>query len=208
MLGCKIIILSILLFVYQCNCQDALDEFIMEKMKSGNIGGLSASVLKKDKVIWSNAYGVLTPEQSNSEKCNNETIFMLASISKTTMSVALMQLYEKKLFKLDDDINNYLDFTIINPFYPNDKITIEMLLTHTSSISDDGYLSNVDLYYRKGDSNTPLSLFLFDYLSSLGKHYNQSTNFHNSKPGTYFSYSNVGATLAAYLVETILCKLI
>ena len=54
----------------------------------------------------------------------------------------MLKLYEKGLVDLDEDISKYLGFTIRNPKYPNDKITLRMVMTQTSSIIDDGTLEN------------------------------------------------------------------
>ncbi|MCR9067016.1 MAG: beta-lactamase family protein [Cytophagales bacterium] len=194
-----------LLCVISVRC-DVIDDFVREKMAEGDVGGLSGSVLYKDNVLWSNSYGYMEPASNQSSKCTEDTIFMLASISKTIMSVAIMELYEKTLFALDDDVNLYLPFVVQNPYYPQNPITVRMLLTHTSTINDDGYLSHFSDYYTLGDSSTPLGYFLYNYLTPLGSHYNKSSNFFDSKPGEHYSYSNVGATLAAFLVEGILCK--
>src|SRR5665647_1487420 len=76
---------------------------------------------------------------------NDSTMFRIASISKLVMTTAMMKLYDKKLFKLDDDVSKYLGFTLRNPNHPDSPITICMLLSHTSSINEgsgyDGFLT-------------------------------------------------------------------
>jgi len=80
-------------------------------------------------------------------------------------------------------------------------ITFRQLLTHTSSIRDNWNV--LGLLYVEGDSPIPLGTFLEDYLTPDGAWYNASGNFLTSAPGTIADYSNVGATLAGYLVESI-----
>jgi CubicO group peptidase (beta-lactamase class C family) len=116
---------------------------------------------------------------------------------------AIMQLYEKGLVGLDEDISKYLPFQVRNPRFPNDVITVKMLLTHSSSISDDGYYSSV--FYLYGYVDYPQSLIDFEkgYLTSGGQYYNGDKSFSQNKPGASYLYSNVGAALLACLVEYI-----
>lgn len=72
------------------------------------------------------------------EPMTDDTIFDLASLTKPlATSVALLQLYEKSLVRIDEPVQTYLpDF---NP--DNDprraQVTLRMLLTHTSGIGGD-----------------------------------------------------------------------
>jgi CubicO group peptidase (beta-lactamase class C family) len=83
-------------------------------------------------VVWANSYGYADLEEKI--PLRNEHIYHLASLSKTV--TALMQLYEKGLFKLDDDINRHMPVSVRNPDFPDKAITFRMLLTHTGSLED------------------------------------------------------------------------
>src|SRR5690625_5901070 len=72
----------------------------------------------------------------------DESLFRIASISKSFTATALMQLVEQKKLSLQDDVSDLIGFEIRNPRYPNKVITLEMLLSHTSSLNDsEGYFS-------------------------------------------------------------------
>merc|ERR1719389_580025 len=115
---------------------DDLDSYIEKGMASGKIGGMSITVVKNDEVLWNSAVGSTKPGDSKAPKVTNDTAFMFASLSKTNIAVAAMILKEKGLLKPEDDVNDYLPFSVRNPTYPSQAITIHHLLTHTSSISD------------------------------------------------------------------------
>jgi CubicO group peptidase (beta-lactamase class C family) len=123
---------------------------------------------------------------------------MLASISKTVIATAVMQGVERALFGLDDDVNDILPFPVRTPEHPRRVITVRQLLTHTSSIRDRWPVWD-DLYV-KGDSTIPLGMFLEGYLVPGGEDYRRA-NFYDTKPSSRYRYSNVGAALAAFLVE-------
>ena len=46
-----------------------------------------------------------------------------------------MQLVEQGKLNLNDSLSKVLGFDVINQNYPNDSITVEMVLSHQSSIS-------------------------------------------------------------------------
>ena len=96
-----------------------LDTYIQSQMNTQNIPGLSASIVKGDKVVWKAAYGMANIELNI--PVTLETKFTLASISKLFVATACAQLWEDGLLDIDADINNYLPFTVINLSFPNWK---------------------------------------------------------------------------------------
>nr|WP_299340136.1 serine hydrolase domain-containing protein [Allomuricauda sp.] len=179
-----------------------LDRFFERKREKAQIAGLQAAVISNGKLTWVGSYG--KSDSPNNISVNDSTLFMIASCSKPITALGLMKLYDEGRIHLDDDINNYLPFKIVNPNYPSEVITFRMLLAHTSSFKDDTPLL-VSLYTFEdgGDSPMPLENFIKDYFLTQGKHYNSKKNFHNNKPGTVKDYSNVGYALIGYLVERI-----
>jgi CubicO group peptidase (beta-lactamase class C family) len=129
----------------------------------------------------------------------------MASISKTFMATAIMQLWEKGLIDLDADINNYLPsgFTVRNPNFPNDKITVRNLMTHTSGIRDNWNI--LFQLYSCGDYNEPYESFLVKYFT-VGREYYTLQNFYYLRPGQTFNYTNAGSCLLALIVENISSK--
>ena len=176
---------------------EGLDNYIINEMNVNHIPGMSATIVKDDNVFWTNSYGYANI--SNDKLVENTTLFFLASISKTIVATAIMQLYEQDFFDLYDPINNYLPFQVNHPNYPSVDITFHMLMTHTSSINDNWLV----MPYFDGDPTMPLGEYLEEYLTPEGEYYDSDLNFYNEEPGTYYGYSNIGAALVAYLVETI-----
>ena len=144
----------------------------------------------------------------------------IASVSKTFIGIALLKAQEKGLLNLDDPINKYLPFKVSNPHFPNDPITIRQLATHTSTIIDtENYLGrayvlndkidstsinieNIPQSFNPNDTKIALPQFLENYLSEKGKWYEKDA-FTENKPGQLFEYTNIGASLAAYIVEIV-----
>jgi CubicO group peptidase (beta-lactamase class C family) len=186
-------------FTNEGNCvlNDDLDDFIISVMENKHIPGLSASIIKNGAVLWTDSYGYA--DIDNGTYVENNTLFILASISKTITATAIMQLYEQEYFDLNDPINDYLPFDVIHPTFPSTDITFHMLLTHSSSIKDNW---DVMTYYV-GDSPIPLGTYLEDYLTPSGQYYDPTLNFYSAEPGTIYRYCNIAIALVGYLVEEI-----
>ena len=194
-------ILSIYLTPVQSSNGDIqeFNDYINTSISKANIAGMSIAIVSGDSILFTQGYGY--SDIKTKEPFTLETVMNIASISKTFVGVALMHLVEKGLIGLDDDVNNFLPFKILNPHLPESIITPRHLMSHSSGIKDDQkvYLPS---YHYGGDSPIPLGEFLEDYLSPNGAHYSKN-NFTKSKPGEKFVYSNIGAGLAGYIVERV-----
>ncbi len=180
------------------NIKLSLDSLIEKKMKENGIVGIGASIIVDKKVVWTNGYGYADKE--NKHPFTPSTIMNVASIAKTFTGVCIMKAVEEGKVSLDEDINNYLPFKVINPNFPNEKVTLRYLATHTSGLLDRFPFYTDSTYYYGGLEPEPLGEFLKNYFVIGGKHYSE-VNFLNAKPGTNREYSNMGAGLAGYIVE-------
>jgi len=178
-----------------------VDSLVNGKLKELHIPGLAAAKVENGQITWTRYYGYQDIEQKI--PVTDSTVFHIASISKTVTAAAVMRLEAKGYFKLDDDINGFLPFRVVNPSFPAAPITFRQLLRHRSSIADnmDYLLPFWENEYQGAD--IPLGTFLADYLSAGGKHYQAKKNFIHAEPGSDFGYSNIGFALLGYLVERI-----
>jgi CubicO group peptidase (beta-lactamase class C family) len=173
-----------------------LDRVIRELMAAGRLPGLSAAVVRGGEVVWSHGWGMANIAAGR--RATPDTLFMLASVSKTVVATAVLQAIEDGLFDLDAHVNDVLPFRVRHPVHPDRPITVRQLLTHTSSIRDNWNLLTAS--YVAGDSPMELRTFLRRYLSPGGADF-APNNFYAFGPGRSYRYANVGASLAAFLVE-------
>ncbi len=179
-----------------------LDDFLEKKMRKSDRIGMQAAYISDGELTWTGSYGVKKFQTSDS--VNDNTLFMTASISKPVTALAMMKLYDQGKVELDTDINNYLPFKVSNPNYPEDAITVRMLLCHVSSIRDNwAVLEPTYTLPEGGDSPQSLGDFLKGYLLKGGAYYDSTRNFYQINPLTEEYYSNVGYALIGYLVEVI-----
>ena len=116
---------------------------LAEIMKKLDVIGLSVAVVKEGDIVYTHSFG-LKDVESNSP-LTDKNIFRIASISKSFSATSIMQLIEAGKLSLNDDFSDLVGFKVRNPKYPNIKITLKMVLSHTSSVNDSqGYL-NLDI---------------------------------------------------------------
>jgi len=185
--------------------QDPLDEFFQDMVSSTPLAGVAACIIKEGKIAWSKGYG--WADIANKISMTPDKIQNIGSISKTVTATAVMQLWEKGLFELDDDVNEYLPFAVKHPRFPEETITFRQLLSHRSAIKDG---PAYDGSYTCGDPTISLETWIMEYLTAEGKYYDEEENFHVWKPGEEGeipakprAYTNVGFGLLGYLVERI-----
>ena len=176
----------------------AIDSLIERKMIQSGIVGIGAALIIDNKVIWSNGYGYSDREKQT--PFTPSTVLNIASISKTFTGFCMMKAVEQGKVSLDEDINKYLPFKVSNPYFPNEKITLRHLATHTSGLVDRYPFYDDSTYFYGGSKPESLGDFLKNYFVEGGKHYSRD-NFIKSKPGKTRDYSNIGAGLAGYIVE-------
>ena len=179
-----------------------MDSFIAQRMDEAGIVGLGAAIIVGKKVVWMKGYGFA--DKARAVPFTPDTVMNIGSISKTFTGVALMRAVQEGKLSLDEDINSYLPFKVINPHYPNEKITLRQLATHTSGITDRPSVYR-STYHFGGDNPEPLEKFLKSYFVPGGSYYS-TDNFLKVKPGTHREYSNIAAGLAGYIVEIAVGK--
>lgn len=110
-----------------------LDAAIQDEMQKRRIPALTACIIKNADIVWMKSYG--RADKLNQIPAASHTIFLLASMSKTVVATAVLQLAERGLIDIDQDISQYLPFPLRNPTHPLAMITPRMLLTHSSGLA-------------------------------------------------------------------------
>ena len=113
------------------------------------------------------------------------TCFRIASVSKLVMSFAALSLAESGLLNLDRDVSADLGYAVRSPFAPEVPVTMRMLLTHTSGLTDSGPYSTRGL---EGGCTLRELLAAPD-------------SWRDRVPGACFEYSNLGAGVAGVVIE-------
>ncbi|PZO87776.1 MAG: serine hydrolase [Sphingomonas sanxanigenens] len=107
----------------------------------------------------------------------------VASISKLAVAMGVMRLVEAGTLDLDSDVSRWLGWRLRNPAYPDTPITLRLLLSHRSSLTD-----GIDYVLPLGAT---LQGALADPRAWDGAH----------APGSWFRYTNLNFPVIASIME-------
>lgn len=162
------------------NPEKELEEEIGAYLAEVENVGLSCVVVKDNQIVYNHNFGVKDLETQ--EPVDDNTIFRIASISKSFTGTSIMQLIDKGVLHLKDNVSDLVGFPVVNPNFPEDTITLEMLLSHTSSITDhEGY-------------------FTIDVINPATNE-NFANCYSTKQPGTTYRYCNLNLNLAGTILE-------
>ena len=105
-----------------------------------SVGAQVGVAFDRNGEIASFAQGVADPQSRRAVTPDDPA--RVASVSKLVVAVGVMQLVEGGKLNLDRDVSDYLGWSLRNPHFPNQPISLRMLLSHTSSVRehDDNYV--------------------------------------------------------------------
>lgn len=159
---------------------DQAEAAIRKIMEEAPVTGLSVAVVKNNRIIYTNAFGV--KDRETNTPLTTDCLFRIASISKSFSATSIMQLVEKKKLSLDDDVSDLMGFKIRNPKFPETVITLRLLLSHLSSINDSqGY-------------------FTLDAINPE-KNKDWAKCYNNYEPGKGYQYCNLNFNMVGTIIE-------
>jgi CubicO group peptidase (beta-lactamase class C family) len=160
----------------------AIERVIERGIKAGGYPGATVVVGRKGAAVYERGFGKLSWSSNSAPVDAERTIYDIASLTKVVgTTTAIMILYDEKKIDLDDPVVNYI------PTFgggDKDKVTIRMLLTHTS-----GLPAGRDIWRI---AQTPLEARALVLSTSL-----------EGRPGAQYIYSDIGADILGLLVEVV-----
>lgn len=161
-----------------------LDTWVATTVAQRGQPGLSIGVVLGDRLVWAKGYGFADLEKK--VPATPQTLYRVASITKTFTAVANLQLRDAGKLQLDDPIRRHLSWARIRAHDPAaSDITIRELLTHSSGLQREvpGTLWTSPTF--------PLAAALREEI--------EETN----SPGITWKYSNLGFALLGEVVSTV-----
>lgn len=167
--------------------EEFTDNFFTENMKTSNFPGAAIVVVKDGKVIFKKGYGYANVDKKISVD-PDKTVFRNGSVGKLFTATAIMQLYEKGLIGLNDDVNNYLkSFKVSNKFAK--PVTFANIMTHSSGLDSGSEIGGAS---RIESSKISYEAYMKSHIPVV-----------INEPATITNYSNSGYNLLGYLIEKI-----
>lgn len=166
-----------------------LQDSIQKILIKNNIAGAGIVMISGDSVVLLRGFGKADIE--NDIDVNKNTMFRLGSVSKILVSLAILKLQEDGKLNLKDKISDIIpEIKIKNPWKDKHPIRIENLLEHTAGLSD--------WSWAELGSNDPKPKTLKESLECFPK-----ARVAKYVPETQIQYSNLGVSIAAYIVEKV-----
>lgn len=175
----------------------SLDNKLVQIFTNRSLVGASVVVFKNNTIVYSKNFG--KRDISRNLYVDDNTYYRIASISKTITALGIMILVNEGKINIKLDASRYLGFTLRNPNFPNDSITVESLLSHTSSLRDGNTYENfLNATYSQNPPPTLQSLLV------AGGAYYSSSNFATIGPKSkYFTYANINYGILGTIIEKV-----
>ena len=171
---------------------DAFKQLYEQELKAAGIVGSSFVFLRDSKVVAEDFYG--SANLSKNQAVDEDTIYHWASNTKPFTGIAIMQLRDRGLLKLDDPVTKYLpELRVVhNPFGSMDDITIRHLMTHSAGFRGGTWP------WGSGKDWEPFEPTRYEQLVAMFPY--TEIRF---KPGSKFSYSNPGIIFLGKIIEKL-----
>lgn len=162
------------------------------ELKDAGIIGSSFVFLRDNRVVFQDLYGSANLEKN--QPVDENTIYHWASNTKPFTGIAIMQLRDRGLLKLDDPVTKYLPElrAVHNRFGSMDDITIRHLMTHSAGFR------NPTWPWDQGKDWEPFEPTEYSQLVAMFPF--TEILF---KPGSKFSYSNPGIIFLGKIIEKL-----
>lgn len=182
------------------NGTEAMEKSIQNFLNRYKIKGASVAVTKDGRLVYAKGFGFANEEEG--EKVDPGNVFRLASVSKLITAVSVMRLVEEGKLSLEDKVfgplgilNDSLYLQYKDPGV--EEITVRHLLVHRAGWSryygDPMFMPHI--VARRMDVDLPVRTE-----DVIGYALTRKLNY---KPGTRYSYSNLGYVILGEIIEKI-----
>ena len=170
--------------------ETSLKQSIRDELNKQKLTGAVWATVSPDGEIHTNCAGFKNFETKTQLKKTDKV--QVGSITKTVLAAGILRLATEGKLKLDYPVSDYIpNVPIDNPWQEKCPVTVRHLLDHTSGLGD------IRLWHFFSTSSTPDTELAAFYKQ------NPSVLTIQAKPGTMFSYSNMGYTLLGMIIKAI-----
>ncbi len=159
--------------------------YIQKLLKSFDIPAIGIAILSDGKPVFINTYGMADKERGI--KADNNTLFYIASSTKSFTALAAALLDKEEKIKLNEPVYKYMGALEFKNKIPAQQITVKHLLTHTSG------LTNNPLTFRMAYSGEIKN-------NEIDSVFSGAMNYTDSMFNKY-NYDNLGYNIYAVLLR-------
>jgi len=183
---CSVLLCATALAASNAELAAAIDKVATAAIAAGESPGLQVAVYKDGAPVLVKGYGSANLELN--VPVNNDSVFLIGSVTKQFTAVALLKLQEEGKLSLDDKLSKYY------PAFPNaDSVTLKQMLHHTSGISN--YTADASFMQWEGAQNRTTD----DWIAQFAR----LPKTQDFPPGTAWNYSNTAYFILGGIVEKV-----
>ncbi len=160
---------------------------MIKMIDSGKIPSLAVAVAKDGKIIWLEAFG--WADRAKKLKATPQTIYPLASLSKSMMATGLMVLVDGGLVTLDDPVEKYITPAKIKVYEGKSS---DLKVIHLLSMM--GGIPHGSACYHEPHTPLPITEFINRFIISV------------FPPGTVYEYSNYSMGVPQAIIAKVTGK--
>ena len=162
-----------------------LDKEIEANMRTHDIPGMAFAWVTKEKGLYTEGFGLL--EINEEAAVNEQTNFLLGSLSKVFVTLAVLQLQEQGKLDVEQPLVHYLPWFTTDDTTISNQITVRHLLNHSSGLPD------------RLNMHDAVSLDKEDRIKQMIQKLSNVSLTHS--PGEGYEYTNMNTDLLQVLIE-------
>ena len=173
---------------------DRFATFALEQLTATRLPGLSAAAIKDGEVVWQRGFGFRALEDQR--PATPQTLYGIASMTKSFTALALLQLAAQGRLTLDAPVEQHLPAFALRP--GGESVRLWHFLTHSSGIPALGFSEQNINAHVQGQPSIPLAS-ADDLLTFV----NDAADWVLNRPGEAWYYLNEGYGLLGAIIEQL-----
>ena len=175
--------------------EQEIESFVLDWLADAKVPGASVAIVEDDELVYTSGFG--SRELETNAPATPQTLYGVASCTKSFAGLSLLMLEERGDLSIDDPVTDHLDDVTIEG--PEGPLTLHDLLTHSSGLPSLA-VSTVLLYRLTGVEEYGIPLGDREDFHRL---LNRAEDEIAGPPGERFMYCNAGYNLLGEVVEAV-----
>lgn len=170
--------------------KEQLNIYVHERQKVADIPGLAIVAVSGENIIYEKYAGYSDVERK--KLVTRDTVFEIGSNSKAFTGLAILQLENEGMIRLDDQVSKYLPWFYMNNNGMKSDMTIRQLLYHTSAIPPET-INDIPIL----DTDDALEQTVRMLVGKEIMHHKRL------QPGEYFTYATINYDILGMIIQQV-----
>lgn len=180
------------------NNQARIQQLVDAALRTYDIPGIMYSIKFPGELPWSQARGVRS--RSTGQALGADDYFRIGSASKTFTGMAVLKAVEERRLKLESTLDRLLPAEVLSN-YPRSRITVRMLLNHTSGINS--YTNFIEQWFMPYILNRTRVWSDAELVQMVNARFSDPELGQVASPGATWFYSNTNTVLLGMILERV-----